>query len=308
MSNGEIVPTEEVSSRGVSLDHFAARVGRDSMQDGELVQAGRRRRWREINPSSVHRGVQPQPLPHIANAVERAPSGSAEVAIPHRRQLEALIDLLRVALELEIRCDFGDGPQPNGPGRAAFLVHFRGWQQMLEDWEERLRRARSAPAALWVALDEAAREMGLPEPPLQIGPVVDRLATLTVQRSREGRLGAPHALFVQSLRSGYGEAARTIVYVEGQNVAHLRGDNRPLAAEIERRVQRLFDVIQSSEAALEVGRASEAVRETKERLLRRLNALAASDAIAFAPGCPVCAVQAASPLEPGPPVRALRSV
>jgi len=264
------------------------------MQDGESLPAGRRKQRRETHLAGVRLDAHLQlPLPPAADGIELAPT----LAVPHRRRLEALIDLLRVALELETHCDFGDGPQPNGPGRAAFFAHFEGWREALEDWEERLRRARAAPAALWAELDEAARHIGLPEPPLQVGPLVDQLATLTVQRSREGRLGVPHTLFQQSLRSGHGESARTMVYVEGQGVAQLLGDNRPLAAEIERRVQRLFDAIQASEAALEVGRTSDAVRKAKDGLLRRLNALAAADAIAFAPACPVCSAQIASPLE-----------
>ncbi|HMG99743.1 MAG TPA: hypothetical protein VK546_12525 [Gaiellales bacterium] len=259
------------------------------MGNGDPLQAGPRQPWRDTG----------QLIPLLGGATRSthrrrsrpagvSAAGASEGRGQHRRQLEALIDLLRTALELETRCDFGDGAQAVGAGRAAFVAHFEGWQDALSDWEERVRRARVAPAALWAFIDDAARGMGLPEPPLALGPLVDRLSMLTAQRSREGHLGIPHPLFAQCLPSGHGGSAYTTIYLEGEGVARLSGDSAALAGALVAGIQRLFDDAQQVEAAHEVGRSADAVQEAKHDLLSRLNELAAADAIAFAPSCPVC--------------------
>jgi hypothetical protein len=210
----------------------------------------------------------------------------------HRRQLEAAIDLLRVSLELESHCDFGDPPGGDGRGRAAFVAHFDGWEPVLLEWEETVRRQRSAPAKLWSWLAASAGEMGLTEPPLALGPLIDRLAILTVQRSRDGSLRVRHPLFVQELTSGHGAQARVAVYIEGQRVAMLPEGKEPRGlspgVRLCEAIQTLFDAAQSSEVAADIGRSADQLLEMKHVLLERLNELAAADTIEFAELCPVC--------------------
>jgi hypothetical protein len=227
-----------------------------------------------------------------------APPGAHVGSLPavvgerHRRQMEAAIDLLRVSLELESHCDFGDPPGGDGRGRAAFVAHFEGWEGALLAWEETVRRQRSAPAKLWSWLAASAGELGLTEPPLALGPLIDRLAILTVQRSRDGSLRVRHPLFVQELTSGHGAQKRVAVYVEGQRVAMLPEGTDPLGlspgARLCEAIQTLFDAAQLSDVAADIGRSADQLLEMKHVLLERLNELAAADTMEFAEVCPVC--------------------
>jgi hypothetical protein len=185
------------------------------------------------------------------------------------------------------------------------VAHHEGWKEALLDWEEKVRRLRSAPARLWSWLAASAGEMGLTEPPLALGPLIDRLAILTVQRSRDGSLRTRQRLFVQELRSGHGAQACVAVYVEGERVALLRSGEQPLGlspgARLCEAVQTLFDAAQSSDIAADIGRSADELLETKHLLLERLNTLAAADAFDFAEVCPVC--RPATPSEMPLPAR-----
>src|SRR5690242_11708275 len=111
------------------------------MDDAEPLPADRRQARRETRAAGAARSQSRRPgRPRLTVVAEnsqapvsdgRAPTAAAAVPEWHRRQLEALLDVLRVALELETRFDFGDGPQADGPGRVAFLAHFDGWRKAL---------------------------------------------------------------------------------------------------------------------------------------------------------------------------------
>jgi hypothetical protein len=232
----------------------------------------------------------PPPLEHAA-----APAG---LSLRHRRQLEASVDLLRIAIELESECDFGDTSVAQRSNRVAFLAHFGDWEEALGEWDGAVARARDAPAALWSWMTAFAPRIGLREPPLELGPLIDRLAILTVQRSREGCLAMPQQLLVQPLRSGHGQTTRIVIYVEGQRVGQLLGEEDPRSrhgAYLAGRIQELFDLAQETDEAHELQRAADLLQEAKHALLGRLNLLAASDSIEFADRCPVCRLASTAP-------------
>jgi hypothetical protein len=162
---------------------------------------------RSTSSVARRRGAWPRP-------VRPPPLGAAPAAptVRHRRQLEASVDRLRIAIELEAECDFGDTAPEDRWRRIAFLTHFDGWEEPLREWDAAVARARAAPAALWSRMAARAGQVGLREPPLELGPLIDRLAILTIQRSRSGLLGMPQKLLVQPLCSGYGTDRRIVIY------------------------------------------------------------------------------------------------
>jgi len=223
------------------------------------------------------------------------------LSVGHRRDLEATVDLLRIAIELESACDFGDTSSAQRLRRAAFLAHFGDWDQELCGWDGAVERARAAPAALWSWMAQRATEVGLREPPLELGPLIDRLGILTVQRSRDGHLAMRQKLLVQQLRSGHGPDRRIVIYVEGQGVGQLLGEDDPSSrhgAYLAARIQELFDVAQRTEQARELQRAADLLQDAKHALLGRLNVLGASDSIEFAERCPICRRAQAIPAAP----------
>ncbi len=217
-------------------------------------------------------------------------AGAVEEA--HQEDLETLLDLVRATVELESRCDYADphgGPEHN---REAFLAHFSELDASLAAWDERVERVRAAPAGLWEWFAGAAVELGISEPPFAVGALVDRLAVLTVDRSRRGQLRAPHELSLERFKDTLAGQKYLSVYLEGQRVASLRyppeGDCDDQAATAERLIQRLFDQAQACEEAQEIDNARDAMLDLKQHLLSMLAQCAAADPVAFAPDCPVC--------------------
>ena len=140
-----------------------------------------------------------------------------EVDPAHREDLEALMDLLRVAVQLESRCDYGDAPG-DGERRSSFLAHFGELSEPLEQWNAGVDRVEAAPGALWGWLARTTIDRGVSEPPFAIGAMIDRLAILTAARARQGLLEAPHRLFLEHFKDRLGGGEGVSMYVEGQNV------------------------------------------------------------------------------------------
>lgn len=219
----------------------------------------------------------------------------ADVPLPeaHRDELEARIDMLRMAVDLEDACEFADAPGRERPRRVSFLAHFPDMEAPITEWNACVERVRSAPAELWTWFEHAARMRGITEPPYALGALIDRLAILTAERSRSGELGVPHELRVEHFRDRVGGIECVSLFVDGQNIARLPcaasdgvEPDVPAAVAV---VQSLFDEAQSTTEALEVGRVRDALLDLKQPLLDGLAAHASADSLALTPACPVCA-------------------
>jgi len=217
---------------------------------------------------------------------------SATIDPLHREDLEELLDLLRATIELESRCDFAEPESGSALDRAVFLAHFGELDVSLLAWNERVERVRAAPGALWESLARAATRRGLVEPPFSVGPLVDRMAVITVERSRRGQLGVPHELSIERFRDKVGGSPFVSLYMEGQRVASLppdpEGDADAAALTAERLIQACFDEAQHSEAALEIDNARDALLDLKQHLLGMLAEHAAADTIGPSADCPLC--------------------
>lgn len=228
-----------------------------------------------------------------APAVELAP-----VAAAHREDLEAQMDLLRMAIELEGPCDFGAEPGGAQESREAFLAHFGELEAELEDWNACVEQLRAAPAALWSWFEGNARKLRISEPPFSVGALIDRLAILTAERSRKGELDAPRPLQLETFRDRVAGGERLSLYVEGQNIAQFPAEPastaQPRIAAAAAIVQQLFDDAQQSEEARGIMAVHDSLLDRKQPLLERLAMHASVDAIVFAPACPVCRRSAAS--------------
>jgi hypothetical protein len=202
------------------------------------------------------------------------------------------MDLLRVSIDLEGACDYGDAGNESAPNRTAFLAHFGELEKLLREWDAAVARVQAAPGSLWSWFERTARKRGIREPPFALGALIDRLAILTADRARHGRLGAPHRLSVEHHRDRLREGERVSMYVEGQHVGYLPDDSEPA---LERRVrtaealiQELFDDAQHSRQAAEIVNARDLLLDLKRPLLDQLAEQASLDVFAFAPKCPVC--------------------
>jgi len=210
----------------------------------------------------------------------------------HREDLEALIDLLRVAVDLEGHCDYGDRAGAERRNRECFIAHFTDLEDQLRDWEDTVERVQAAPGSLWSWYERAIARRGLSEPPFAIGALTDRLAILTSERARHGQLQTPYELHTQHFRARSGDVGQVSIYVEGQNVARMAGEphesvHRQIDAAT-RQVQALFDEAQATREAAEISSARDALLDLKQPLLESLAAHASMDAIEFAAGCPRC--------------------
>ncbi|HYM54669.1 MAG TPA: hypothetical protein VES97_04860 [Solirubrobacteraceae bacterium] len=223
-------------------------------------------------------------------------AGEDDVPAPvdpkHREDLETLRNVVRAAIELESPCDFADPPNGGQDNRRAFLAHFGELEDALVEWDAEVERARSAPGALWEWYARAAAERGITEPPFAVGSLIDRLATWTVERARNGQLNSPHDLYLQHFKDAFEGEEYVSVYAEGQKVARLPGEPR---ADVRRRtvaanrlIQTLFDDAQACEAAQEIGRARDSLLDLKHELLDRLALHGTATPVVFAPGCPCC--------------------
>lgn len=210
----------------------------------------------------------------------------------HREELEGRMDLLRMAVELEDTCEFGDLAGSERPRRAAFLAHFPELNAPIADWNEAVESMRSAPAALWGWYAGAAAKRGFQEPPFALGPLVDRLAILTAARSRNGELAVPRALSIESFRDRVGGLDYVGVVIDGQNVARIPssgGDEEAEAAGPREVIQKLFDDAQRTSEAAAVGRARDSLLDLRQPLLEELAVQASIDAIVWTSRCPICA-------------------
>jgi hypothetical protein len=229
---------------------------------------------------------------HGHSRSERAVAQRAPVSGTHREDLEAHMDLLRMAIELEGPCDYGDAPGASPQHQIEFLAHFGELEPQLAEWNDSVERVRAAPTALWSWFEHTARKRGVTEPPFALGPLIDRFAILTAERSRRGQLSDAHKLHVEHFRDRIGGAERISLHVEGQNVAKLPSAPEPTAAErtadAEAMLQRLFDDAQRSDPASEIQDSRDALLDQKQPLLDLLAILASVDTIAFAPDCPEC--------------------
>jgi len=228
--------------------------------------------------------------------VDREPSADegepGPVAPEHREELEGLLDLVRVAIELEGLCDYNDRANGAHTNRRSFVAHFGELERPLEQWDETVERVAAAPGALWGWFARSAASHGITEPPFTVGPLIDRLAILTAQRARQGLLGAPHALHLQQFADRAAGGERVSLYVEGQNVAQLPSSPATaVGTQIEQAstaIQALFDEAQASSEASEIEQARDLLLDLKQPLLDLLTLQGSHDTIHRAAGCPVC--------------------
>jgi hypothetical protein len=221
----------------------------------------------------------------------------------HLEELEARMDLLRMAIELEDACDFGDRPGRERPRRVAFFAHFPELEGPISAWNEAVESVRGAPSALWSWYAAAAARRGISEPPFAVGPLIDRLAIVTAERSRNDELGLPRDLTVESFRDRVGGVDYVSVFVDGQNVGRMPGaggdDPDAEAGGARELIQKLFDDAQRTSEAEAVGGARDTLLDLKQPLLEELAMQASADAIAWTSRCPVCAATDAAERDTG---------
>jgi hypothetical protein len=218
------------------------------------------------------------------------------VAVPvepdHQEDLEALRNVMRAAIELESRCDFADASSDGAHNREAFLAHHGDLQDALEEWEAAVERVRAAPGALWDWYARETLERGIGEPAFAVGPLIDRLATCTVERARQRQLDTPHELYLQHFKDAFEGEEYVSVYVEGQKVAKLsaepRRDAQRRVEAVDLLIQQLFDDAQSCGEAREIGLSRDSLLDLKHELLDRLALHARLTPVLFAADCPSC--------------------
>jgi hypothetical protein len=219
----------------------------------------------------------------------------------HLEDLEAQMDVLRAAIERESFSHFADPQDGEQAGRAAFLAHFAELDAALREWDTVVARVQAGSASVWDWFARATSERGFTEPPFALGPLIDRLATLTLQRAPHGRPGGAHRLEVQHFVNRSLRGDRVSLYVEGQNVAELpaasAANPQTGIAAAGQRVQALFEDGQSSRQADELASARDALLALKQPLLDRLALHASLEGVAFATSCPICQ-RAARPAAP----------
>lgn len=226
----------------------------------------------------------------------RGRSGTAAADLPavrpaHQEDLEGQMDLVRMAIELEGPADLASGPR-GAEHRESFLAHFDELEEPLAEWNSCIERTHAAPEALWSWFERAAAKRGVEEPPYATGALIDRLAIVTTERSRQGQLGSPYELRLERFTDRVGGGERLSLHAEGQNVVQIVGTPHAAAEralnEAADTIQALFDDAQGSKAAAEVGDARDAMLDLKQPLLEALASAAAQDPITVAEQCPVC--------------------
>jgi hypothetical protein len=215
----------------------------------------------------------------------------AAVAPAHQEDLEGQMDLVRMAIELEGPADLAAGPS-GAEHRATFLAHFPELEDELAEWNDCVERVRAAPGSLWSWLERAAHKRGIEEPPYATGALIDRLAIVTIERSRLGQLRNPYELRLERFGDRVGGGERLTLHAEGQKVVEIMGDQHAAAVRVlndaATAIQGLFDQAQGSKAAAEVGESRDAMHDLKQPLLEALARAAAQDPITVSESCPVC--------------------
>ncbi len=212
----------------------------------------------------------------------------------HLADLEAALELLRAELALQGRVDEGGEDSLC----EAVAAHCEGLTRALAEWEARVQRARLAPGALWTWLGAEAASMGMKEPPYLLGPLVDTLAMVTLQRARRWQLGGEHELALHCREDRFDGERHASVYLGDRMLARLEVTDEDRVAAAEGQLQRLFDAAQASAAAREVSDSRDALLALKQQLLEALAPEAIAAALAFAPRCPICAAgEAPAPRE-----------
>jgi hypothetical protein len=216
----------------------------------------------------------------------------AAVDFAHQRGLEALMSSVQLALDFDNRCDYGDQPGAEPTNRRAFAAHFSDLEPALGEWDDAVERVRAASDALWEWFAGEVRDRDLREPSYAVGALIDRLATLTVERSRRDELGIPYELRRQHFTDAVEGGECVSVYVESQKVAEVPGEAHAELVQnveaVDRLIQALFDDAQSSEQAQEIGRASDALLDLKLPLQAALALQAEVTTMSFAHDCPLC--------------------
>ncbi len=226
-----------------------------------------------------------------AGLQEELVTGPRRIGPDHLGDLDLLRSLLRTAVDLESRWDYGEptgGPRTNC---AMFLAHFPYLEEDLALWDVAVARVRSATAALWASLGDAASDRGLQEPEFAVGSVIDRLALLVSRRAREGGLRAPYLLKFERF-SGARVTDPATLYMEGQLVARIASSSPELGQErlaiIATMLQEMFEGLLAGREASEIVDARDYLLGVQESLLEHLS-------IPITPlttmRCPVCAAR-----------------
>ncbi len=217
--------------------------------------------------------------------------------VTHRDELEAMLAALRTAVDLEMPLGFTDSAMGAELERCALLAHFGELAEPIAEWDGALERMSAAPAALWEWLGAAVAERGVTEPPVALGSLIDRLAFITLERSRRGLLRVPHALYLQELPSRLRGEDVISLYVEGQQVATVSAkrtaETKLQLGALGRIIQELFDDAAASDQARALDEARDSLLMLKQRLLSALRDCGPASPLRLAPACPVCQQAAA---------------
>jgi hypothetical protein len=210
----------------------------------------------------------------------------------HREDLEAALALLRAELALEARLRDGELRPDEELLQQAVRAHLGELGVALGEWEARLERARLAPAGLWSWLGEAAAELGVSEPPFLLGPLVDTLAMLIVERARSWELDLGYELALHRLDDRFDGERHASLYLGDRMLARVAlGEGAAAEAAVhdaERRLQALFDVARVSGPAREISDSRDSLLALKQHLLGGLTIDAQPSTLSFTSACPIC--------------------
>ncbi len=226
--------------------------------------------------------------------VTRDPRPREEVDLEHHEELETSRELLRCAIELGSHCDLSDTRRSPDNKRVAFLAHFSDWREPITAWDQLLERTRAAPGAIWGWLAEACPEHDITEPPVSIGPLIDRLAIITLERAQIGDLDTPCELNLKLLTDRVAGHPQVGLHLDTQRIARLPGhpaDSEQQLLAIASRIQALFDQAQSTTQAQAVSQSRGALLTLKQQLLKRLAKERKASRTAPAADCPICQTQ-----------------
>ena len=259
---------------------FQRRPSRSRRRRRQRVLPSRAAVRREAKPPRVTRRGRKASLPSEPTRTGNGPSPAAFLGDGRRRlgpdhlaDLELLRSLLRTAIDLESRCDFGESPTGPRTNRAAFLAHFPDLEPELELWDAAVNRVKVATRDLWAWLDDACADRGVREPEFAVGAVIDRLALLVLQRARNWELQSPHKLTFERF-AGSQPADPATLYMGGRLVVQVpslpadAADERvAFAAKL---LQQLHDDLAQSQQASEVLNARDLLLLAQESLRERL--------------------------------------